>query len=543
MNFTATGCSRECISDAVGRFPGQKPQGLLKGSTTAAAAAAAAAAAIEANCECRLRPVERPKTLRRIQNVYDNETTPPSKTSMMTSSGADSSTDKSLSILSPFDEQEEWAKISEIMASFGTGLVRESVFVSELEQEFQSESAASPCTPQQPPTSVGQWLATLGLPQYEDAFMKNGYDDLGFIRGVLQPSDLAEMGVTDPEHVSTITDALEQLPQQLQRFGRNGARAPNTVDEWLRAIRLECYTETFRKHLYTDMQRVLRIWDVEVTTLLDIDKLGHRRRILASVGAAAAALADLGRAEHTPAPPPATDTKPATGATLTVPGSTGTLRHSHKKSRPAPPPPQHPPPAQPSNGAEVEELSIRDPAELLKLKRAVMARENKDTPEVVLAISFRGVQFLDAATKELVCEHEIRNIHCACQDADDLTHFAYITKDHSSKDHYCHVFCDQATEVILTLGQAFEVAYQMALREQLQYQPGRVPGHARSQSHAVPRCSSLSNGSTNGSVGSNGGAGSLHTRSHSVNGAIRLDDPPAPISTPPRAPIVFTEDM
>lgn len=41
-------------------------------------------------------------------------------------------------VLSPFDEQEEWAKISEIMASFGTGLVRESVFVSELEKEFQA---------------------------------------------------------------------------------------------------------------------------------------------------------------------------------------------------------------------------------------------------------------------------------------------------------------------------------------------------------------------------------------------------------------------
>lgn len=46
--------------------------------------------------------------------------------------------EKTLSIMSPFDEQEEWAKISEIMASFGTGLVRESVFVTELEKEFQT---------------------------------------------------------------------------------------------------------------------------------------------------------------------------------------------------------------------------------------------------------------------------------------------------------------------------------------------------------------------------------------------------------------------
>lgn len=39
-----------------------------------------------------------------------------------------------------------------------------------------------------------------------------------------------------------------------------------------------------------------------------------------------------------------------------------------------------------------------------------------------------------------MCEHEIRNIHCACQDAEDLSHFAYITKDLETKGHYCHVF-------------------------------------------------------------------------------------------------------
>lgn len=39
-----------------------------------------------------------------------------------------------------------------------------------------------------------------------------------------------------------------------------------------------------------------------------------------------------------------------------------------------------------------------------------------------------------------ICEHEIRNINCACQDADDLSHFAYITKDSDNNTHYCHVF-------------------------------------------------------------------------------------------------------
>ncbi|KFM81834.1 Ankyrin repeat and SAM domain-containing protein 1A, partial [Stegodyphus mimosarum] len=90
-------------------------------------------------------------------------------------------------------------------------------------------------------------------------------------------------------------------------------------------------------------------------------------------------------------------------------------------------------------------------------------------PNIILSISYSGVKFIDAETQQLVCEHEIRNIHCACQDADDLRHFAYITKEHQTHNHYCHVFSshsvDLASEIILTLGQAFEVAYQMAMKE------------------------------------------------------------------------------
>lgn len=103
--------------------------GLLKGSVTA----------------------ERPRTLRRLRNVYapaacgmgtgadgGDEPLEDNEIAFRLSERDRDREDKSLSIMSPFDEQEEWAKISEIMASFGTGLVRESVFVSELEKEFQS---------------------------------------------------------------------------------------------------------------------------------------------------------------------------------------------------------------------------------------------------------------------------------------------------------------------------------------------------------------------------------------------------------------------
>lgn len=105
--------------------------GLLKGSVTA----------------------ERPRTLRRLRNVYGQtacgmgtggdggggDRLEDGEVAFRLTGDRDRDRDeKSLSIMSPFDEQEEWAKISEIMASFGTGLVRESVFVSELEKEFQT---------------------------------------------------------------------------------------------------------------------------------------------------------------------------------------------------------------------------------------------------------------------------------------------------------------------------------------------------------------------------------------------------------------------
>lgn len=69
------------------------------------------------------------------------------------------------------------------------------------------------------------------------------------------------------------------------------------------------------------------------------------------------------------------------------------------------------------------------------------------------------------------------------------------------------MFQDKATEVILTLGQAFEVAYQMALRDQVN------KGHTRSQSAnhiRSPASDKISNGVTQQPQ-------PQHARSHSVN--------------------------
>ncbi|CAB1346138.1 unnamed protein product [Coregonus sp. 'balchen'] len=64
----------------------------------------------------------------------------------------------------------------------------------------------------------------------------------------------------------------------------------------------------------------------------------------------------------------------------------------------------------------------------------------KKVPTIVLSVSYKGVKFIDATNKNIIAEHEIRNISCAAQDPEDLSTFAYITKDLKSSHHYCHVF-------------------------------------------------------------------------------------------------------
>ncbi|XP_043268732.1 ankyrin repeat and SAM domain-containing protein 1A-like isoform X2 [Venturia canescens] len=538
-------------TDNVEEYFGDVPfAGLLKGSVT----------------------VERPRTLRRLRNVYGG----PGACGMGT--GADGGgelhedngdasfrlsererDEKSLSIMSPFDEQEEWAKISEIMASFGTGLVRESVFVTELEKEFQTRLGLSSDTSSSPivSTSVGQWLSSLSLADYESLFINYGFDDIEFINGVLDEADLKDMGITSDQERAIIMESVLSLKKRVDKRAGSQAR---TVEEWLNSIHLDNYAETFRKHLYTDMERVKRVWEVELAAVLEIQKPAHRKRILASVtgpnprsqARGGPNLEDLNKDLNTlktniqqlkeEIREKLPETPQGNGSGTMVSGTnaatSGTLRH--RKNRPAPQPPQRP---SSHNGtiSAPEQLEIRGPSELLfgvpstlktqwrhqpktlltgcvnyvanylgstvvkelrgtestkksiqKLKKT--CRDPRVSLGITLAISYRGVRFLNSVTNEPICEHEIRNIHCACQDADDLTHFAYITKDHTSRTHFCHVFCvptmDQATEVILTLGQAFEVAYQMALRDKLGGQT--VRSHSANQLASVTTSGNVS---------------------------------------------------
>ncbi len=56
-----------------------------------------------------------------------------------------------------------------------------------------------------------------------------------------------------------------------------------TLDDWLDSLNLSQYSDTFRENFFTSMDRVAAIWDDELTSILEVDKIGHRRRILVSV--------------------------------------------------------------------------------------------------------------------------------------------------------------------------------------------------------------------------------------------------------------------
>lgn len=108
---------------------------------------------------------------------------------------------------------------------------------------------------------------------------------IDFQNGVIDEGDLIAMGITSESEREVILDAVKRQPCKCIDVSSNicNANEQTTVKVWLKKINLEQYYGTFEKHLYHDMERVKRIWDVELSAVLDIEKVGHRKRMLATV--------------------------------------------------------------------------------------------------------------------------------------------------------------------------------------------------------------------------------------------------------------------
>ncbi|XP_024614681.1 ankyrin repeat and sterile alpha motif domain-containing protein 1B isoform X1 [Neophocaena asiaeorientalis asiaeorientalis] len=349
----------------------------------------------------------------------------------------------------------EWEEIDKIMSSIDVGI------------NSGLEEINGPRCPVQ---TVGQWLESIGLPQYENHLMANGFDNVQFMgSNVMEDQDLLEIGILNSGHRQRILQAIQLLPK-MRPIGHDGYH-PTSVAEWLDSIELGDYTKAFLINGYTSMDLLKKIWEVELINVLKINLIGHRKRILASLG------------DRLHDEPPQ---KPPRSITLRT-GDWGepsiTLRPPNEATASTPVQYwQHHPEKLIFQSCDykafylgsmlIKELrgteSTQDACAKMRANCQKSTEQMKKVPTIILSVSYKGVKFIDATNKNIIAEHEIRNISCAAQDPEDLSTFAYITKDLKSNHHYCHVFTafdvNLAYEIILTLGQAFEVAYQLALQ-------------------------------------------------------------------------------
>eukprot|EP00076_Gallus_gallus_P038514 XP_025004052.1 ankyrin repeat and sterile alpha motif domain-containing protein 1B isoform X7 [Gallus gallus] len=408
----------------------------------------------------------------------------------------------------------EWEEIDKIMSSIDAGI-----------NTGLGEINDHTTRPRCPVQTVGQWLENIGLPQYENHLLANGFDNVQFMgSNVMEDQDLLEIGILNSGHRQRILQAIQLLPK-MKQIGHDGYN-PTSVAEWLDSIELGDYTKSFLINGYTSMDLVKKIWEIELINVLKISLIGHRKRVLASLGdrlhedppqkpPRSITLREPS-GNHTPPQlsPSLSQSTFTTGGSLDVPhiimqGDARRRRNENyfddiprsKLERQM---------AQTGDWGEPS-ITLRPPNEatastpvqywqhhpeklifqscdykafylgsmLVKELRGTESTQDacakmrsteqmKKVPTIVLSVSYKGVKFIDATNKNIIAEHEIRNISCAAQDPEDLSTFAYITKDLKTNHHYCHVFTafdvNLAYEIILTLGQAFEVAYQLALQ-------------------------------------------------------------------------------
>uniref|UniRef100_A0A8C9YY49 Ankyrin repeat and sterile alpha motif domain containing 1B n=1 Tax=Sander lucioperca TaxID=283035 RepID=A0A8C9YY49_SANLU len=375
--------------------------------------------------------------------------------------------------------------------------------------------------PRCPLQSVGQWLDSIGLVQYENHLLANGFDNVQFMgSNVVEDQDLLEIGILNSAHRQRLLQAIRLLPR-VRPVGYDGNN-PTSVAEWLESLELGDYTKSFLVNGYTSMELVKKIWEIELINVLKIGLIGHRKRILASLG-------DRLHEETPQKPPRAISLRVSESPLASESCQHGihsmyldvtthpvilcdpvcvlkaigggywsfqagewcepiTLRPPNEATSSTPVQYwQHHPEKLIFQSCDyeayylgsmlVKELRGTESTQDACAKMRKSTEQMKKVPTIVLSVSYKGVKFIDATNKNIIAEHEIRNISCAAQDPEDLSTFAYITKDLKSSHHYCHVFTafdvNLAYEIILTLGQAFEVAYQLALQ-------ARKSGHGSS---------------------------------------------------------------
>ena len=100
---------------------------------------------------------------------------------------------------------------------------------------------------------------------------------------MIEDQDLLDMNITDLTDRKTILEAAKGLrPVPVIRSNWKGTPCvPDTVDDWLHSLHLDNYIDTFHKNKYSEMEKVLKMWEVELTTVsqnaLQFERLIYER--------------------------------------------------------------------------------------------------------------------------------------------------------------------------------------------------------------------------------------------------------------------------
>ncbi|KFZ68973.1 Ankyrin repeat and SAM domain-containing protein 1A, partial [Podiceps cristatus] len=144
----------------------------------------------------------------------------------------------------------EWDEIEKIMSSIGEGI--------DFSQEQQRISGSRMLE-----QSVGEWLESIGLQQYESKLLLNGFDDVRFLGcNVMEDQDLRDIGIGDPQHRRKLLQAARSLPK-LKPLGCDGNSQPS-VPAWLDSLGLQDYIQSFLSSGYSSIDTVKNLWELEI---------------------------------------------------------------------------------------------------------------------------------------------------------------------------------------------------------------------------------------------------------------------------------------
>ncbi|XP_065646667.1 ankyrin repeat and sterile alpha motif domain-containing protein 1B isoform X4 [Hydra vulgaris] len=410
--------------------------------------------------------------------------------------------------------------------------------------------------------SIFSWLASMSFSQYEPMFIANGFDEIEFLNGCIDEQDLLEIGILDSNHRKMLMEAIGNLPKVLE-IGDEKFPIPKNVGELLGRLKLSEYERKFVRYGYENIDRVRVIWDIELLTVLNMTPLGHRKRILSSLGRRnisnnksttswAQKFADAGlKKENVPLfgeeskmsnirkndsdlhevkkvnltdvknSLPVESKSKITGesevkhqyAKTFVESKSETteeseVRHQNVETS------EEPSHLNETKSKQLNRVSsddkekyskfcskknwLHDPDVLLMgsvsflihylgshpvqhvkgvtstleacAKMKTISRNITKMPLILLSISARGIDYIDSNSKLIISQYVISHISFCAQDPDDMSVFAYITRDEHTMQSYCHVFRAETTEiadkVVVTIGQCFELAYEQHLHMQ-----------------------------------------------------------------------------